>query len=251
RYINGFPDQPPARTGISLGDTLGGMFAAQGILSALYWRDTRGEGRGQVVDVSLVESCFSMLESIAPEYDRLGLVREASGTNLRGIAPSNLFRSRDDKWVVIAANQDTLFRRLCSAMGQPDLADDPRFATHAERGKNQQEIEGLVAEWASHRDASELDQLLREAGVVCGPVHTIAEVFEDPHFRARGMLETHYDPEIGPFLGPGVVPSLSETPGSVRWTGPWEPGAHNQEIFQGLLGLKEEELERLSERGVI
>src|SRR5581483_10975879 len=250
RSLNGFADQPPPRTGISLGDALGAMFAVQGVLAALRWRDVNG-GTGQVVDVSLVESCFALLESAVPEYDRLGVVRRPSGTGLTGVAPSNLFRSKDGKWVVIAANQDTVFARLCAVMGQPELAADGRFATHPDRALNQAQIEGIVADWAATVDAAELDRRLNEAGVVCGPVQTVADVFEDPQLRARDMLVTHHDPELGPFVGPGITPKLSATPGSVRWTGPWTPGAHNAEVYGELLGLAAGDLGRLAGEGVI
>jgi formyl-CoA transferase len=250
RAVNGFPDQAPPRTGISLGDSLGALFAVQGILAALYWRDEPG-GTGQVVDVSLVESCFSLLENIVPEYDRLGLERKPTGTGLRGISPSNLFRSRDGKWIVIAANQDMLFARLCTAMGRPDLAADPRFATHEGRGRHQEELERHVADWAGTRDAAAIDRLLNDAGVVCGPVHTVADVFDDPQLRAREMLLPHDDPEVGAFIGPGIAPKFSATPGSVRWTGPWEPGQHNGEVYGDLLGFDAVELERLEREGVI
>ncbi len=251
RYINGFPDEPPPRAGISLGDSLAAMFAVQGILAALYQRDVLGEGRGQVVDVSLMEASFALLESAVPEYDRLGLVREPMGTHLKGIAPSNIFRSRDNLWMVIAANQDGVFRRLCEAMGRPGLADDPRFATHVPRGENQEEIEGIVAEWAAKYDAAEIDRILNEAGVVCGPIYTMAEIFEDPQYRAREMLVEHVDPEFGPYLGPGIVPRFSHTPGEVQWSGTWQEGSHNEEIFCGLLGLSDAELGALREDGVV
>src|SRR4051794_37610209 len=138
RHLNGDPGEPPPRLGVSLGDSLAGMFAVQGILAALYERDVRGSGRGQVIDVSILESCFAMLEDVAPEYDRLDLVREPSGTSLKGIAPLNLYRSRDGKWMVIAANRDNLFRRLCDVMGRPELADDERYATHTARGRSEE-----------------------------------------------------------------------------------------------------------------
>jgi len=251
RYINGFPEQPPPRMHISLGDSLAGMFAAQGILAALYKRDALGFGRGQVVDVSLLESCFALLESVVPEYDRLGIVRGPQGTNLKGIAPSNIFESKDGKWMVIAANADNVFRRLCEAMGRPELADDPRFATHLARGDNQDEIEGLVAEWAAARDASEIDRVLNEAGVICGPVYTVADIFEDEHFWAREMLLKHEDPEFGEYVGPGIVPKFSETPGAVRWSATWEEGSHNEDVFGGLVGLSSEEIASLREDGVL
>src|SRR5947208_10516637 len=245
RYINGFPGEPPPRMHISLGDSLAGMFAAQGILAALYKRDALGFGRGQVVDVSLMESCFALLESTVPEYDRLGIVRGPGGTGLKGVAPSNIFKSRDDKWMVIAANADNVYRRLCEAMGQPELADDERFATHLARGDNQEELEGIVGAWAVQHDAAEIDSILNEAGVICGPIYTIADIFEDPQFQARDMLLEHVDPEFGPYIGPGIVPTLTETPGAVRWSATWEEGSHNREVYCDLLGLSDDELGEL------
>jgi formyl-CoA transferase len=251
RYINGFPGEPPPRLHISLGDSLAGMFAAQGILAALYKRDALGFDRGQVVDVSLLESCFALLESAVPEFDRLGHVRGPGGTGLQGVAPSNIFKTKDDKWMVIAANADNVFRRLCDAMGQPSLADEPKFSTHLARGDNQEELEGLVADWARERDAAEIDRLLNAAGVICGPIYTMAEIFEDPHFWAREMLVKHEDPEFGEYIGPGIVPKFSETPGEVRWSATWEEGSHNRDVYSGLLGLSDEELEELKAEGVL
>jgi formyl-CoA transferase len=251
RYINGFPGRPPPRAGISLGDSLAAMFTTQGILAALYQRDALGGGRGQVVDVSLMEGCFSLLESAIPEYDLTGTVREPSGTGLEGVAPSNLFESKDGKFVVIAANQDTVFRRLCEAMGMLELAVDERFSTHSARGKNQQEIEGIVAQWAAAHEAAEIDRLLNDAGVVCGPVYSVADIFEDPQYRARDMLVEHSDDELGSFLGPGVIPKFSETPGGVRWSGPWELGAHNRAVYGELLGLSDAEIDFLQREGIV
>ena len=236
---------------ISLGDSLAGMFAAQGILAALYRRDALGGGRGQVIDVSLMEACFALLESTVPEYDRLGVVRGPSGTGLKGVAPSNIFKSRDGKWMVIAANADKVFRRLCEAMGRPELADDPRFATHLARGEHQEELEGIVAGWAKTRTAAEIDRELNDAGVICGPIYTIADIFEDPQFQARDMLVKHEDPEFGEYVGPGIVPKFSETPGEVRWSATWEEGSHNQDVYGGLLGLSDDELAELKEEGVL
>jgi len=251
RYINGFPDEPPPRMHISLGDSLAGMYATQGILAALYKRDALGFGKGQVVDVSLLEASFSLLESAVPEYDRLGIVRGPGGTGLKGVAPSNIFKSSDDKWVVIAANADNVFRRLCEAMGQPALADDPRFSSHLARGEHQTEIEGIVADWAKQHDAAEIDRVLNEAGVICGPIYTIADIFEDEHYKARDMLLEHDDPEFGTYIGPGLVPKFSATPSEVRWSAPWEEGSHNADVYCGLLGRSREDLAGLHERGVI
>jgi crotonobetainyl-CoA:carnitine CoA-transferase CaiB-like acyl-CoA transferase len=251
RYINGFPGEPPPRMHISLGDSLAGMFAAQGILAALYKRDALGFGRGQVVDVSLMESCFALLESMVPEYDRLGIVREPGGIHLKGIAPSSIFKSSDDRWMVIAANAENVFRRLCDAIGRPELKDDPKFATHRARGDNQDELEGIIAEWAAAHSAKEIDEILNEAGVICGPIYTIADIFKDEQYRARDMLVKHEDPEFGEYIGPGVVPKFSETPGGVRWSATWEEGSHNKEIYGGLLGLSDEEIAALKEEGVL
>jgi crotonobetainyl-CoA:carnitine CoA-transferase CaiB-like acyl-CoA transferase len=251
RYLNGFPGEPPPRIHISLGDSLAGMFASLGILAALYKRDALGFGRGQVIDVSLVEACFALLESTVPEYDRLGIVRGPGGTGLKGVAPSNIFRSRDEKWMVIAANADGVFGRLCEAMGQPELASDPRFATHLARGENQEEIEAIVGAWAAERDAAEIDRALNEAGVICGPIYTIADIFEDEHFKARDMLLKHTDPDFGEFIGPGIVPKFSETPGEVRWSGAWGEGSHNADVYGELLGLSGSELAELKSEGVL
>jgi formyl-CoA transferase len=175
-----------------------------------------------------MEASFALLESAVPEYDRLGLVREPAGTRLKGIAPSNIFRSRAELWMVIAANQDGVFRRLCDAMGRPELA-----------------------EWAACHGAREIDSILNVAGVVCGPIYTMAEIIEDPQYRAREMLVEHVDPEFGPYVGPGIVPKFSDTPGEVRWSGTWEEGSHNEEIYCGLLGLTDVELRGLKEDGVV
>jgi formyl-CoA transferase len=250
RHINGFPGELPPRMHISLGDSLAGMYAVQGILAALYQRDALG-GTGQVVDVSLLESCFSLLESTVPEYDRLGVVRGPGGTGLQGVAPSNIFESSDGKRIVIAANADNVFRRLCAAIGRPELADDPRFATHLARGDNQEEIEGIVADWARERTAAEIDRVLNDAGVICGPIYTIADIFDDPQYQARDMLVTHVDPEFGEYVGPGIVPKFTETPCEVRWSATWDEGSHNRDVYGGLLGLSDAELDQLKVEGVL
>jgi crotonobetainyl-CoA:carnitine CoA-transferase CaiB-like acyl-CoA transferase len=251
RYINGFPDEPPPRVHLSLGDSFAAMYATMGILAALHWRDGLGGGRGQVIDVSLMEACFSFLESMVPEYDRAGVIRGPGGTKLKGIAPSNIFKSRDDKWMVIAANQDNVFRRLTAAMEMPELGTDERYATHNARGERQDELDGIIAEWARTRDAAEIDRVLNDAGVICGPVYTIKDIFEDPQYRAREMLIEQVDPEFGPFTAPGIIPKFSETPGGVRWSATWEEGSHNREVYGDLLGLTDGDLAELKEGGVL
>ncbi|HLS79248.1 MAG TPA: CoA transferase [Nocardia sp.] len=250
RYMNGFPGGPAPRLALSLGDSLAGMFAAQGALAALYRRSVTGEG--QIVDAALTEACLAIQESTIPDYDIGGVVRGPSGTRLEGIAPSNIYRSADGSWVVIAANQDTVFRRLCAAMGQPGLADDERFADHLARGRNQDELDAIIAEWAAARQPDDIITLLNEAGVIAGPINTVAEVVEDPQLRARGMIAEHYDERIGRnVLGPGIIPVLSQTPGAIRNAGPARPGQHNEEIYRGLLGKGEDEIEKLREAGVL
>ncbi len=251
RYINGFPDQPPPRMGISLGDTLTGMFAAQGVLMALYWRDGLGGGKGQVVDASIVESCFAMTESALPEFDKLGVIRKPSGTGLANVSPSNIFPTSDGKWVVIAANLDAMFIRLCKAMNQPELADDPRYLTHLERGKNAVELDGLIAEWTKTLSAVELTKKLDDNGVVVGPIYTIEDIANDEHFIARDMIHRMNDPIFGDIAVPGITPKLSETPCEIAWLGSPEPGSHNQEVYGNLLGIGENELENLKNDGII
>jgi len=250
RYINGYPDQAPPRMGISLGDSLAGLFALQGIQMALYNRDARG-GRGQIVDASIFESCFGLLEGMVPEYGRLGLIRQPTGTTLTHIAPSNVYRSRDGKWVVIAANAPNLWVRLCEVIGRPDLVEDERFKTHHDRGVNMEALDAIIQDWVAERDAAEVDRTMNEAGVVCGPVYTIADIFADPQVRARDMIVTMEDPELGPIEAPGVVPKLSGTPGALRWTSPWEFGADNEEIYGRVLGIGTAEMDRLKSMGMI
>ncbi|CAJ1507191.1 CaiB/BaiF CoA transferase family protein [[Mycobacterium] burgundiense] len=250
RHMNGFPGGPPPRLALSLGDSLAGMFAAQGALAALYRRTVTGTG--QVVDAALTESCLAIQESTIPDYDVGGVVRGPSGTRLEGIAPSNIYRSSDGSWVVIAANQDTVFRRLCDAMGQPELATDDRFVNHVARGRNQDELDKIIGEWAGLRTPTDIIDTLSKAGVISGPINTVAEVVADPQLNARGMIADHFDERIGRNVkGPGVVPVLSESPGTIRSAGSARPGQHNDEIYRGLLGRSAEELEQLRDEGVL
>jgi formyl-CoA transferase len=250
RHLNGFPGGPPPRLALSLGDSLAGMFAAQGALAALYRRTVTGEG--QVVDTALTESCLAVQESTIPDYDVGGVVRGPSGTRLEGIAPSNIYRAADGSWVVIAANQDTVFRRLCAAMDRPELATDDRFANHVARGRNQDELDKIIGDWAADRLPGDIIDVLSAAGVIAGPINTVAEVVADPQLRARGMLAEHWDERVDrAVLGPGIVPVLSESPGTIRSAGPSRPGRHNDEIYRGLLGLTDEELADLRTEGVL
>ena len=250
RHMNGFPGGPPPRLALSLGDSLAGMFAAQGALAALYRRTVTGDG--QVVDAALTEACLAVQESTIPDYDVGGVVRGPSGTRLEGIAPSNIYPTADGSWVVIAANQDTVFRRLCQAMGQPELATDERFADHVARGRNQDELDKIIGAWAGSREPGDIIATLSEVGVIAGPINTVAEVVEDPQLLARGMIADHWDERIGRNVkGPGVIPVLTETPGTIRRAGSAHPGQHNDEIIGALLGHSEAELHQLRAEGVL
>ena len=249
RHLVGFPDRPPCRVGISLGDSLAGLFAALGTLMALYHRDVNG-GHGQVVDTALYESVFAVLEGMLTEYDRTGFVRARTGTLLPGFAPSNLYPCRGGQWIVIAANTDGLFRRLCALMGQEGLTSDPRFTPQIVRVQNRETIDEIIAAWTANQDLSTLLARLEEATIPAGPVHTIADIVEDPHFQTRDMFLTLHDRLLGALRMPGIVPKLSETPGEARFVGP-ELGEHNYEIYGNLLGLSAKEIAGLSERGVL
>jgi formyl-CoA transferase/succinyl-CoA--D-citramalate CoA-transferase len=251
RYINGYPDQPPPRSGISLGDTLTGMFAAQGVLMALIWRDGPGQGKGQVVDVSIMESCFTMMESSLPEYDKLGLIRQPSGTGLANVAPSNIYPTSDGEWVVIAANLDPMFQRLAVAMDQPELAEDPRYDGHVVRGANAAELDALIAEWTKTLTAVELTKRLNDNGVVVGPIYTIADIAKDPHYQDRGMVRRVEDETFGDLAVPGFAPNFSLSTPDVAWLGPQQVGAHNDEIYGDMLGLSADQLTELKNAKII
>jgi crotonobetainyl-CoA:carnitine CoA-transferase CaiB-like acyl-CoA transferase len=230
RYINGYPGQAPPRSGISLGDTLAAQSAFQGILLALYARDVHGTS-GQVVDASIVDACFAMLESSVIEYEKTDVIREPTGPRLPRIAPSNVYQSKDGRWVVIAANHDTLWRRLAALMGHPELAEDPRFADHHARGEHEDELDELIGAFAANHTAAELDRIVNEAGVVCAPVYSAADIYDDPFFRERGLLVDHHDEVHGVMSMTGVVPKLSETPGSIRTSARWTVGADTEALL--------------------
>lgn len=249
RNLVGFPDRPPCRVGISLGDSLSGMFAALGVMMALYHRDVNG-GQGQVVDMALYEAVFALLEGSLTEYDKLGYQRSRTGTLLPGFAPSNLYPCRGGQWIVIAANTDGLFRRLCKLMNREALLDDPRFAHQVERGQNREAIDEIVAAWTAEQELPTLLAQLEAATIPVGPVYSIEDIVNDPHYQARDMLLTLHDRVLGEIRMPGVVPKLSDTPGSVRSTGP-ELGEHNTEVYGNLLGLSAEDIAGLTARGII
>lgn len=231
RYLIGEADRPPSRAGTSIGDSLAGTFAALGALAALHARRTTG--RGQVVDSAIYEAVLAMTESEVTEWDAIGHQRERTGAILPGIAPSNVYPTAKGGDVLIAANQDTVFRRLSQAMDRPDLADDPRYATHQARGERQAELDALIAGWSREFDADSLLALLHEAGVPAGKVYRAEDMFADEHFAARSAIVRSRDARGREFAMQNVAPRLSDTPGSVEWSGP-ELGEHTDEILTSL-----------------
>ncbi|KPQ24221.1 MAG: formyl-CoA transferase [Halomonas sp. HL-48] len=248
RYLSGYPDRPPVRVGISIGDTLAGLHAALGTMMALHQRERTGHG--QVVDSSIFESVLAMMESLIPEFARAGKVRERSGSFLSGIAPSNAYPARDGRDVIIGANQDTVFARLCQAMGQPGLADHPDYATHRARGEHQQAIDDLVAAWTRQHDAQHIVDLLAKAGVPAGLVYSAPDMLDDPHFKAREAIVEVSDHHGKPLPMQNVFPRLSRTPGSVRHVGP-ALGEHTEAILAEWLGLAPDALDALRDERVI
>ncbi len=247
RALCGDPDRPPARVGLSIGDSLAATFACMGALMALHHRQRTGEG--QVVDSAIYEAVLAMMESTIAEYTAAGVVRQRSGAILPGIAPSNVYPTADGD-ILIGANQDSVFRRLCAAMDEPALADDPRYATHAARGARQAELDRRIAEWTRTLETEDLlDRLARHA-VPAGRIYTAPDMLADPHFAAREALVALPTDEFPDLVMQGVFPRLSATPGAVAHAGP-PLGAHNRDVFQGLLGLPDDELDELRREGVI
>ncbi len=249
RYLTGYPDRPPTRVGISIGDSLASIFGALGAMMAVYHRDVNG-GSGQYIDVALYEVVFALMESSLPEYDKLGHVKERTGTKLPKIAPSNSYDTKDGKYIIIGANNDNIFRRLCRLMGKEEMADDPRYATHTSRGERQDELDDLINQWTQQYTLEQLVKMLNDASIPAGPIYSIADIVNDPHYRARDMILEVLDPVWGNIKHPGIVPKFSETPGDIQWAGPGL-GEHNDEVYRGLLGMSDSELDYLKNKGIV
>lgn len=247
-HISGYPDRTPTLPPISLTDYVTGMFAAIGALAALYLRDVKG-GNGQEVDVALYESMFRLLEGVVTEYDKLGSVRERTGNQLSASVPAGMYRSEDGYWVVLTTSTDRTFERLAAVIGRPDMVTDPRYATNRARLERRDEVDTIVADWFVRHSARYIEEVCNAAGVPVSPVNSIAEIFEDPHYKAREMLVEIDHPRLGTLRLPGVTPKFSETPGQVRRPGP-ELGQHNAEVFAEI-GLTEADVTALAEKGVI
>jgi crotonobetainyl-CoA:carnitine CoA-transferase CaiB-like acyl-CoA transferase len=248
RYTTGEADGVPARVGVSLGDSLASLHAVMGALMSVL-RVKTGQGNGQVVDVSLVESVFNLMESLVPEYDLLGYVRERSGGALPGIAPSNTYPTRDGAYVVIAGNSNPIYKRLMNVIGRADLADDPQFAQNDGRAAQSALIDAAIAGWTSAHSIEAVLAALEAAEVPAGRIYSVKDIVEDPHYQARGMIVDSTLPDGVRVKMPGIVPTLSETPGAVQWQGP-ELGQHTAEVLAGL-GMGEADIARLRAQGVV
>jgi len=247
RYVVGDPSTPPSRVGISIGDSLAATYACLGALAALNYRER--SGRGQVVDSAIYEAVLGMMESLITEYDKTGYVRERTGAILPNVAPSNVYPTSDGL-VLIAANQDTVFGRLCEAMGRAELAADPRYDSHQSRGANQKELDDLIGRWSERHTTREILELMDRRGVPAGQIYRAPEMLEDPHFAARQAIVSVAHPDFGKIRMQNVAPRLSETPGGIRAPSP-ALGQHNDEVYLELLGMPRERYERLKAAGVI
>ncbi|MBV8717694.1 MAG: CoA transferase [Chloroflexi bacterium] len=248
-YITGFPDRPPITVPIALADYLAGLFAALGALAALLERERNRQG-GQWLDVSLYESVFRLLEAVVPAYGKNGAVRERNGNRTGQSSPIGSYRTADDRYMVLSVSTDRVWLRMTAAMGHPEWASDPRYASNPERTKRPDEVDALVGGWFAEHTALEAQQILDAAGVPVSPIYSIADIFADPQYAARSDIIAPADPDIGPVPMPGVLPRFSRTPGGVRFVGP-PLGAHNAQVYGGLLGLTEAEQADLHANGVI
>ncbi|MGA4450345.1 CaiB/BaiF CoA transferase family protein [Ectopseudomonas chengduensis] len=246
RHLSGYPGQAPVRVGISIGDSLSSLYGVIGVLLALQERARSGEG--QEIDVALYESVFAMMESLIPEYDAFGYVREPAGSALPGITPSNSYPCNDGSYVLIAGNGDSIYKRLMSLIGRDDLGNDPRLAQNDGRSQHAELIDGAIAEWTAQRGRDEVIEALKGARVPAGYPYTAADIVQDPHYLARQMIE-QVQTSVGPLKVPGVLPKLSRTPGRIGTGGP-QLGEHNDDILAGL-GLSAEQVAGLRERGII
>ncbi len=248
RAIVGDPDRAPSRMGVSIGDSLAATYGCLGALAALHHRHKTG--KGQIVDSALYEAVLQVMESLVPEYIVSNHVRKRSGSTLEGVAPSNVYPCSDGEYL-IGANQDAVFARLCQAMGRADLASDERYATHIGRGRNQRELDDLIADWTRQLTIDEVGKLMIEFSVPAGKIYTAAEMLADPQFAARETLVEVDSPRWGKFKMQNSFPKLSETPGSIRSLAPAEIGQDNDAVYRDILGFDDAEIDRLRRAGAI
>ena len=248
RYLCGEPDRKPSRTGLSLGDSLAATYACMGALAALHHREKTGEG--QVIDASIYESVLTVMEATIPEYTVSNHIRERSGSKLPNIAPSNIYDCKNGS-IVIGANQDTIFRRLCDAMQQPELASDKRFINHVSRGDNQETLDQLINDWCSLRDVDAVEELMELHSVPAGKVYRAPDMLNDPHFIDREAIVNVPSERWTDLKMQNVFPKMSKTQGQIRWSGVEELGAHNDEIYEGMLNLTKDQLIDLKKKSII
>lgn len=248
RYVCGEPDRQPSRAGLSIGDSLAATYACMGALAALHHRDKTGEG--QVIDASIFESVLNVMEATIPEYTVSNYIRERSGSKLPNVAPSNVYDCKDGIFL-IAANQDTVFSRLCKAMGQPELFTDERFSNHTARGANQELLDDIINEWTKTLAVDEVERLMLEAGVPSGKIYRAPEMLEDPHFKARESLVNVPTANWPDLMMQNIFPKMSKTQGEVRWPGAETLGAHNKEVYKELLDLSDDDLSDLQDKSII
>lgn len=248
RYLCGEPDRKPSRAGLSLGDSLAATYACMGALAALHHRDKTGEG--QIIDASIYESVLTVMEATIPEYTVSNYIRKRSGSILPSIAPSNIYNCKNGS-IVIGANQDTVFKRLCKAMGQPELAEDKRFSDHVSRGENQNTLDGLIDEWCSTRDVDDVESIMHDFSIPSGKVYRTPEMLNDPHFIEREAIVDVPNEKWPDLKMQNVFPKMSKSQGRVRWTGVEELGAHNEEVYGSLLNLTKDEIQQLKDKSII
>ncbi|MEO1169418.1 MAG: CoA transferase [Pseudomonadota bacterium] len=247
RYIAGEPDRPPSRAGLSIGDSLAATYACLGAMMALNHR--HNTGKGQIVDSAIYEAVLAMMESTVPEYTVAGHIRERTGSILPKVAPSNVYPTKDGS-VLVAGNQDSVWKRMAAMMGVPELGDDPRYNSHMARGERQAELDDMIGEWTKERTSAEVLTLCEEHGVPAGNIYRAPEMLHDPQFEAREALIEIDHPKHDNFVMQNVAPKLSETPGKVEWVGP-ELGEHNELVYGELLGMDSANRTDLEERGII
>jgi crotonobetainyl-CoA:carnitine CoA-transferase CaiB-like acyl-CoA transferase len=248
--VTGQRDGPPTLPSFALADSIAALYGAMGTLNALYWRDALGGGVGQLIDVSLLEPLFGIFGPQAVHFDQLGRVPKRNGSRNNANAPRNVYKTKDDRWVAIAASVQDIARRAFEAIERPELINDPRFATPSDRVANMDEVDRIFGDWVAQRTREEAMEIFLRHEVAAAPVFDISDLMADPHMAARNAIQTIEDSELGSVRMPAVFPLLSRTPGKITTTGP-RLGAHNDEIYRGILGLSETELARLKSDGVI
>jgi crotonobetainyl-CoA:carnitine CoA-transferase CaiB-like acyl-CoA transferase len=249
RYVNGFADQAPVRPNLSIGDSIAGLHATLGIALAIIERNNNQAAEGQVIDVALYESMFNLMEAVVPEYDGAGVIRQPAGTTVTGIVPTNTYRCRDNKYVVIGGNGDAIFKRLMVAAGHPDIANDPQLAHNAGRVQHEQAIDKALADWCLANNQQVIIDTLEAERVPVGPIYNAEDMLNDSHYQARGMFE-QVEIDGKPLKIPAMLPKLTGTPGKTTWPGP-TLGCHNDEVFKDILGLSDEHLSALKNADVI